>query len=182
MISDFAWSRAIIVRGCLFSQVAPFLILWLDTADFVKVFCGREGSFSGIMGVSRLLVSSAKSGIYRAKPNKKTKQKKTNKTQGAHCHVILQVMSQSAFLTFQFFKAFFFFLVGWFSFCDFILLKYGGASGKESTCRRHKKCGFHPWIGKILWRKAWQPTPVFLPGQGSLAGYGPRGQKESDTT
>lgn len=52
MISVFAWSRAVIVRGCLFSQVAPFLILWLDTADFVKVFCGREGSFSGIMGSS----------------------------------------------------------------------------------------------------------------------------------
>lgn len=79
MISVFAWSRAVIVRGCLFSQVAPFLILWLDTADFVKVFCGREGSFSGIMGVSRLLVSSAKSGIYRAKPNKTQSKRKQTK-------------------------------------------------------------------------------------------------------
>ena len=36
------------------------------------------------------------------------------------------------------------------------------------------------------WRQAWQPTPVFLPGeshgQRSLASYGPRGRKESDTT
>ena len=24
---------------------------------------------------------------------------------------------------------------------------------------------FHPWMGKIPWRKAWQPTPVFLPGE-----------------
>ena len=36
------------------------------------------------------------------------------------------------------------------------------------------------------WRKAWQPTPVFLPGeshgQRSLAGYSPQGPKESDTT
>ena len=36
--------------------------------------------------------------------------------------------------------------------------------------------GFNPWIGKIPWRRAWQPTPIFLPGessgQGSLAGYG----------
>jgi len=24
---------------------------------------------------------------------------------------------------------------------------------------------FDPWIGKILWRRAWQPTPVFLPGE-----------------
>ena len=44
-------------------------------------------------------------------------------------------------------------------------------------CRRHKICGFEPWVGKILWRRAWQPSPVFLPGeshrQRSLAGYSP---------
>ena len=38
----------------------------------------------------------------------------------------------------------------------------------------------------IPWRRAWQPTPVFLPGeshgQRSLAGYSPWGRKESDTT
>ena len=27
---------------------------------------------------------------------------------------------------------------------------------------RHK---FDPWVGKISWRRAWQPTPVFLPGK-----------------
>jgi len=39
------------------------------------------------------------------------------------------------------------------------------------------KCGFNPWVGRIPWRRAWQPTPVFLPreshGQRSLAGYSP---------
>ena len=46
-------------------------------------------------------------------------------------------------------------------------------SGRESACqcRGH---GFDPWVGKIPWRRAWQPTPVFLPGeshgQGSLEG------------
>ena len=30
---------------------------------------------------------------------------------------------------------------------------------------RHKRCGFDPWVGKISWRRAWQPTPVFLPGE-----------------
>ena len=37
-------------------------------------------------------------------------------------------------------------------------------SGKESVCqfRRH---GFDPCVGKIPWRRAWQPTPVFLPGE-----------------
>ena len=41
-------------------------------------------------------------------------------------------------------------------------------------------------VGKISWRRKWQPTPVFLPGkshgQRSLAGYNPWGHKESDTT
>ena len=52
----------------------------------------------------------------------------------------------------------------------------GGASGKESTCqcRRHKRGGFNPCVGKIPWRKAWQPTLVFLlresHRQGSLVG------------
>ena len=39
-----------------------------------------------------------------------------------------------------------------------------------------KRCRFDPWVGKIPWRRPWQPTPVFLPreshGQRSLAGYG----------
>ena len=61
----------------------------------------------------------------------------------------------------------------------------GWFSGKESTCkyRRHR---FNPWIGKTPWRRKWQPTPVFLPWelheQRSLAGYGPWGHKELDTT
>ena len=61
-------------------------------------------------------------------------------------------------------------------------------NGKESPCqcRRHKRCGFNPWVGKIPWRRKWEPTPVFLPGeflgQRSLVGYSPRGCKGSDTT
>ena len=43
-----------------------------------------------------------------------------------------------------------------------------------------------PWIRKIPWRRAWQPTPVFLPGKShglrNLVGYSPWGHKESDTT
>ena len=64
----------------------------------------------------------------------------------------------------------------------------GGASGKEPTCqhRKHKRPRFDPWVGKIPWRRAWQPTPVFLPreshGQRSLVGYSPQGRKESDLT
>ena len=65
---------------------------------------------------------------------------------------------------------------------------FQGLSGKESTCqcRRHTRCRFHPWVGKIPWRKKWQPTPVFLPGishgQKSLMGYRLWGHKELDMT
>jgi len=61
-------------------------------------------------------------------------------------------------------------------------------SGREPTCqcRRHKRHGFDSWVGKIPWRRKWQPTPVFLPGksdgQRSLMGYSPWGCKELDTT
>ena len=48
-------------------------------------------------------------------------------------------------------------------------------------CKRHRRCGFDSWVGKIPWRRKWQPTPVFLPGkfhgQRSLAGYSLWGRK-----
>ena len=50
---------------------------------------------------------------------------------------------------------------------------------------RDMRYEFDPWVRKIPWRRAWQPTPVFLPGeshgQRSLVGYSPWGHKESDT-
>ena len=54
-----------------------------------------------------------------------------------------------------------------------------GTSGIEPACqcRRKKRYGFGPWVRKIRWRRAWQPTPVLLPGefhgQRSLVGYSP---------
>ena len=76
-------------------------------------------------------------------------------------------------------------LIGWVLKCFLMFLRIcggsGGASGKEPTCqcRRHKRRGFNPRVGKIPWRRAWQPTPVFLPGescrQRSLAGLQPIG-------
>ena len=52
---------------------------------------------------------------------------------------------------------------------------------------RHKRRWFSPWIRKTPWRRQWQPTPVFLPGeslgQRSLAGCcSPEGRTELDTT
>ena len=61
----------------------------------------------------------------------------------------------------------------------------GGSDGKVSACNVGDQ-GSDPWVGKIPWRRAWQPTPVFLPGeahgQRRLEGCSPWGQKESDTT
>ena len=48
------------------------------------------------------------------------------------------------------------------------------------------RCVFDPWVRKIPWRGAWQPTPVFLPGeshgQRSLADYSPLSSKKLDVT
>ena len=43
----------------------------------------------------------------------------------------------------------------------------GGANSKEPACqfRGQERCRFDPWVGKIPWRRKWQPTPVFLPGE-----------------
>ena len=68
---------------------------------------------------------------------------------------------------------------------EFLVQKFLGLpwwlNGKESACqcRRH---GFNPWVGKIPWKRKWQPTWVFLPGkshgQRSLVGYSPWGHKK----
>ena len=49
-----------------------------------------------------------------------------------------------------------------------------------------QETGFDPWVEKILWRKEWLPTAVFLPGEfhgkRSLVGCSPRGCSELDMT
>ena len=61
-------------------------------------------------------------------------------------------------------------------------------SSKESACqcRRWRRRRFSPYVRKIPWLRKWQPTPIFLPGKlhghRSLAGYGPWGHRELDTT
>ena len=50
----------------------------------------------------------------------------------------------------------------------------------------HKRCRFSLWVGKIPWKRKWQPIPVFLlgesHGQRSLVSYSPWGGKELDVT
>ncbi|XP_065799985.1 dnaJ homolog subfamily C member 24 isoform X2 [Muntiacus reevesi] len=63
-----------------------------------------------------------------------------------------------------------------------ILQLAGWLSGEDSACqyRRCNRHGFSPWV----WRKKWQPTPVFVPGKShgprSLAGYSLCSHKELD--
>ena len=58
----------------------------------------------------------------------------------------------------------------------------GDSDGKESTCN----AGDHPQVRKIPWRRAWQLTPVFLPGEfpwtEETGDYSPWGHKELDMT
>ena len=64
----------------------------------------------------------------------------------------------------------------------------GGASGRNLSANAGDvtKCWFNPWVGKVPWRRASQPTPVVLPGephgQRSLAGCSPEGHTELDVT
>ena len=59
------------------------------------------------------------------------------------------------------------------------------SDSKESACNGGK-LGSIPGSGRFIWRKKWQPAPVFLPGeshgQRSLVGYSPWGRMELDTT
>ena len=66
-----------------------------------------------------------------------------------------------------------------------IIFFSGGSDSKASACNTGDPV-FNPWVGKIPWRRKWQPTPVLLPGkshgQRTLVGYSPWGRKESDMT
>ena len=63
---------------------------------------------------------------------------------------------------------------------------FPGGSDSKASCLQCGRPGFDPWVGKILWRRKWQPTPVLLPGkshgQRSMVGYSSPGRKESDMT
>ena len=69
---------------------------------------------------------------------------------------------------------------------SFCLSDFPGDSDGKASCLQCGRPGFNPWVEKIPWRRKWQPTPVFLPGefhkQRSLVGYSPWDLKVSDTT
>ena len=58
---------------------------------------------------------------------------------------------------------------------------FPGGSVVKNPPAKAENVGFDPWVGKILYRKKWQLTPVFLPwkshGQRNLVGYSPWGHK-----
>ena len=71
---------------------------------------------------------------------------------------------------------------------DSNLMGFSGSSAVKNllAMRRHRRRGFSPWVGKTPWRRKWQATPGFLPGesrgQRSVAGHSPQGCKESAST
>ena len=71
--------------------------------------------------------------------------------------------------------------------CKYLLRSVlpGGSDGEEPACNAGRP-RFDAWVGKILWRRKWKPTPVFLPGefpgQRSLTGHSLWGHKELDMT
>ena len=68
----------------------------------------------------------------------------------------------------------------------FNLRGFPGTSDGKRVCLHCGTPRFNSWVGKIPWRRKWQPTPVLLPGKShglrSLVGYSPWGRKESDMT
>ena len=75
-----------------------------------------------------------------------------------------------------------------FSLLYLIYRPHGSLSGKGPACqcRRRRRLGFDPWVGKIPWSRKWHPTLVSLPGkfhgQRRLVGFSPWGCEELDTT
>lgn len=59
-----------------------------------------------------------------------------------------------------------------------------GSSDGEEYAYQCRSPGFNPWVGRIPWRREWQPTLVFFPGEyqdkRSLVGCSPKGCKEAD--
>ena len=65
-------------------------------------------------------------------------------------------------------------------------LNFPGGSDGKAVCLQCGRPGFNPWVGKISWRRKWQPSSVLLPGKShgrrNLVGYSPWGHKELTTT
>ena len=63
----------------------------------------------------------------------------------------------------------------------YLKITYSLYVGRKEWFTQYLSPGFKPWVRKILWRRAWKPTPVFLPGeshgQRSLVGYSSWGHK-----
>ena len=79
-------------------------------------------------------------------------------------------------------------MVLWVELCPLLpKIKTSLVAQMVSVCLQCERPGFDPWVGKIPWRRKWQPTPVLLalkiPWTEELgAGYYPWGHKELGTT
>ena len=63
---------------------------------------------------------------------------------------------------------------------------FPGSSEVKASARNAGDQGSIPGLGRLPWRRKWQPTPLFLPGEShgrrSLVGYSPQSRKEWDMT
>ena len=84
------------------------------------------------------------------------------------------------FLSFSSLSGIFDFITDYLGFLGDAVLKNLHGSAKESAwqCRKCRRLGCHPWVGKIPWREKWQPTPVLLLGKS----YGQRNHSLWDLT
>ena len=96
---------------------------------------------------------------------------------GEISHAITFIDSQDPWIIYYYHLGFIYFLDGlpqWSKCIEHFCLQ----------CRRCRRCGFDPWVRKLPWRRTWQLTSVFLPGeahgQRKLADHNPYGCKESD--
>ena len=71
---------------------------------------------------------------------------------------------------------------------SYVILRRNFPDGSDGKASAYKAgdLGSIPWVGKILWRRKWQPTPVLLPGKSrgwrTMVGYSSWGRKELDAT
>ena len=74
-------------------------------------------------------------------------------------------------------------LISLYLLCIYCMFDFLGGSDGKSVCLQCGTPGLDPCVGKILWSRKWQPTPVLLPGKShgwrSLVNYSPWGHKES---
>ena len=94
-----------------------------------------------------------------------------------HMHVYIHMHIHTCIYTYTYIPHLYTYIHMHFYTCVYIygLPRWHSDKVSACQCRGHKRHQFFSWAGKIPWRRKWQPTPVFLPGEShelSLCVYG----------